>query len=115
MRKGDEMDKKELDKNLEEALQYFYGVIHGSGADNSEQFEAYKIAIDAIEAQWNIGVVQLDHDYWISKEGKMHTFDSMSTPHLKNTINMLKGSHPLEDLIDTPTFKGLCQEYVIRI
>ena len=59
-------------------------------------------------------VINLGNPFWISKEGTKYEFKEMSKEHLKNTINMLKRSYPSEELKGTETFKGLCQEYIIR-
>lgn len=97
----------------EKALRYFYTSIESKDITN-EQGEVYKTAINVLKAQINAGEICLDKKYWVSKDGVIHEFKDMSKEYLKNTIAMLKRSYNKDTLRDLTTFKGLCQEYLLR-
>ena len=97
----------------EKAFVYFYKQVL-SGDIDDEQKEIYKTAIDVLEAQRNAGVIQLNRDYWVSKDGIIYDFKDMSKEYLKNTITMLRRSYSEDVLRNSTTFKGLCQEYLLR-
>lgn len=95
-----------------EALKYFYKGIRY--VEDIDRLKAYSVAIKAIEAQCNPGVVRLDLDHWVSKNGVIVEFEDMSNDYLNNVISMLKRSYNNDELKHTATFQGLVSERAVR-